>query len=198
MASAFNLLRSNDLIWPYVVNNYLKGREPFPFDLLFWNSDSTRMPAANHSFYLRNCYLENRLTQGTMEIAGQRLDLGKVTIPIYNLATREDHIAPPLSVFVGSQFFGGPVEYVLSGSGHIAGVVNPPSRNKYQFWTGPRPKGVLDDWIAQAEEHPGSWWPHWDSWIRSLDDTTVKARKPGANRMKIIEDAPGRYVKAVS
>jgi polyhydroxyalkanoate synthase len=198
MASAFNLLRSNDLIWPYVVNNYLKGREPFPFDLLFWNSDSTRMPAANHSFYLRNCYLENRLTQGTMEIAGERLDLGKVTIPIYNLATREDHIAPPLSVFVGSQFFGGPVEYVLSGSGHIAGVVNPPSRNKYQFWTGPRPKGVLDDWIAQAEEHPGSWWPHWDSWIRSLDDTTVKARKPGANRMKIIEDAPGRYVKAVS
>ncbi|WP_417774493.1 PHA/PHB synthase family protein [Stappia sp.] len=198
MASAFNLLRSNDLIWPYVVNNYLKGREPFPFDLLFWNSDSTRMPAANHSFYLRNCYLENRLTQGTMEIAGQRLDLGKVTIPIYNLATREDHIAPPLSVFVGSQFFGGPVEYVLSGSGHIAGVVNPPSRNKYQFWTGPRPKGVLDDWIAQAEEHPGSWWPHWDSWIRSLDDTTVKARKPGAHRMKIIEDAPGRYVKAVS
>ncbi|MHC5653815.1 PHA/PHB synthase family protein [Stappia sp. ICDLI1TA098] len=198
MASAFNLLRSNDLIWPYVVNNYLKGREPFPFDLLFWNSDSTRMPAANHSFYLRNCYLENRLTQGTMEIAGERLDLGKVTIPIYNLATREDHIAPPLSVFVGSQFFGGPVEYVLSGSGHIAGVVNPPSRNKYQFWTGPRPKGVLDDWIAQAEEHPGSWWPHWDSWIRSLDDTTVKARKPGAHRMKIIEDAPGRYVKAAS
>ncbi|WP_349360768.1 class I poly(R)-hydroxyalkanoic acid synthase [Stappia sp.] len=198
MASAFNLLRSNDLIWPYVVNNYLKGREPFPFDLLYWNSDSTRMPAANHSFYLRNCYLENRLSQGTMEIAGERLDLGKVTIPIYNLATREDHIAPPESVFLGSQFFGGPVDYVLSGSGHIAGVVNPPSRNKYQFWTNGPPAGELKDWLATAEEHPGSWWPHWDAWIRGHDATTAKARKPGAYRMKIIEDAPGSYVKASS
>ncbi|MCA1240888.1 class I poly(R)-hydroxyalkanoic acid synthase [Stappia stellulata] len=198
MASAFNLLRSNDLIWPYVVNNYLKGKEPFPFDLLYWNSDSTRMPAANHSFYLRNCYLENRLSKGTMEIGGKRLDLGKVTIPIYNLATREDHIAPPESVFLGSQFFGGPVDYVLSGSGHIAGVVNPPSRNKYQFWTGPKPAGKYEDWLAKAEEHPGSWWPHWDTWIRAHDDTTAKARKPGANRMKILEDAPGSYVKATS
>lgn len=198
MASAFNLLRSNDLIWPYVVNNYLKGKEPFPFDLLYWNSDSTRMPAANHSFYLRNCYLENRLSKGTMEIGGKRLDLGKVKIPIYNLATREDHIAPPESVFLGSQFFGGPVDYVLSGSGHIAGVVNPPSRNKYQYWTGPKPAGKYEDWIAKAEEHPGSWWPHWDTWIRAHDDTTAKARKPGANRMKILEDAPGSYVKATS
>ncbi|MBC00422.1 MAG: class I poly(R)-hydroxyalkanoic acid synthase [Rhodobacteraceae bacterium] len=198
MASAFNLLRSNDLIWPYVVNNYLKGKEPFPFDLLYWNSDSTRMPAANHSFYLRNCYLENRLSKGTMEIGGKRLDLGKVKIPIYNLATREDHIAPPESVFLGSQFFGGPVDYVLSGSGHIAGVVNPPSRNKYQYWTGPKPAGKYEDWLAKAEEHPGSWWPHWDTWIRAHDDTTAKARKPGANRMKILEDAPGSYVKATS
>jgi polyhydroxyalkanoate synthase len=198
MASAFNLLRSNDLIWPYVVNNYLKGKEPFPFDLLYWNSDSTRMPAANHSFYLRNCYLENRLSKGTMEIGGERLDLGKVKIPIYNLATREDHIAPPESVFLGSQFFGGPVDYVLSGSGHIAGVVNPPSRNKYQFWTGPRPSGEYETWLAKAEETPGSWWPHWDAWIRSHDDTTAKARKPGANRMKILEDAPGSFVKATS
>ncbi|WP_428696733.1 PHA/PHB synthase family protein [Stappia sp.] len=198
MASAFNLLRSNDLIWPYVVNNYLKGREPFPFDLLYWNSDSTRMPAANHSFYLRNCYLENRLTKGEMEIGGKRLDLSKVKIPIYNLATREDHIAPPQSVFVGSQFFSGPVDYVLSGSGHIAGVVNPPARNKYQYWTGPRPKGAYEDWVAKAKEHPGSWWPHWDAWIRDLDDETVKARKPGAYRMKVLEDAPGSFVKAAS
>ncbi|GGE78028.1 class I poly(R)-hydroxyalkanoic acid synthase [Stappia taiwanensis] len=198
MASAFNLLRSNDLIWPYMVNNYLKGREPFPFDLLFWNSDSTRMPAANHSFYLRNCYLENRLSKGEMEIAGERLDLGKVTIPVYNLATREDHIAPPESVFLGSSFFGGKVDYVLSGSGHIAGVVNPPAKKKYQYWVDGPPAGTLEDWIAKASEHPGSWWPHWDAWIRAQDDTIVKARKPGARRMKILEDAPGSYVKARS
>lgn len=198
MASAFNLLRSNDLIWPYVVNNYLKGREPFPFDLLYWNSDSTRMPAANHSFYLRNCYLENRLATGRMEIAGTRLDLSRVTIPIYNLATREDHIAPPLSVFIGSQCFGGPVDYVLAGSGHIAGVVNPPAKAKYQFWTDGPPQGRFEDWLARAEEHPGSWWPHWDAWIRKLDAAQVKARKPGAYRMKILEDAPGSYVKARS
>ncbi len=196
MASAFNLLRSNDLIWPYVVNNYLKGREPFPFDLLYWNSDSTRMPAANHSFYLRSCYLENRLARGEMEIAGKTLDLGQVETPVYNLAAREDHIAPPKSVFVGSQLFGGPVTYVLAGSGHIAGVVNPPARNKYQYWVGGPPEGALDDWIARATEHPGSWWPHWDQWIRSHDDQMVKARKPGARRVKILEEAPGSYVKA--
>lgn len=195
MASAFNMLRANDLIWPYVVNNYLKGREPFPFDLLYWNSDSTRMPAANHSYYLRNCYLENRLTRGEMEIAGESLDLKKVTIPIYNLATREDHIAPPKSVFVGSQFFGGPVTYVLSGSGHIAGVVNPPAKQKYQYWTDGPPEGSFEDWLARAEEHPGSWWPHWDQWIRSIDNRRAKARKPGARRVKVLEDAPGSYVK---
>ncbi|MBS8259802.1 class I poly(R)-hydroxyalkanoic acid synthase [Roseibium polysiphoniae] len=194
MASAFNMLRSNDLIWSYVVNNYLKGKDPFPFDLLYWNSDSTRMPAANHSFYLRNCYLENNLAKGRMEMDGERLDLSKVQIPIYNLATREDHIAPPRSVFLGSGCFGGPVDYVLSGSGHIAGVVNPPSRNKYQFWTGGKPEGQLEDWLKNAEEHPGSWWPHWDAWIRSQDATLAKARKPGAYRMKILGDAPGSYV----
>ncbi|WP_417669807.1 PHA/PHB synthase family protein [Roseibium sp.] len=194
MSSAFNMLRSNDLIWSYVVNNYLKGKEPFPFDLLYWNSDSTRMPAANHSFYLRNCYLENNLARGKMVIDGETLDLSKVTIPIYNLATREDHIAPARSVFLGSACFGGPVEYVLSGSGHIAGVVNPPDRNKYQYWTGGKPEGRLEDWLDKADENPGSWWPHWDSWIRSLDDQTVKARKPGAYRMKVLGDAPGSYV----
>src|SRR5436190_10713645 len=134
MATAFNLLRSNDLIWPYVINNYLKGKEPAPFDLLFWNSDATRMPAANHSFYLRNCYLENKLSKGEMVIGGERLDLEKITIPIYNLATREDHIAPAKSVFVGSRCFGGDVRFVLAGSGHIAGVVNPPEPVKYFYW----------------------------------------------------------------
>ncbi|MBN9670330.1 PHA/PHB synthase family protein [Roseibium aggregatum] len=194
MSSAFNMLRSNDLIWSYVVNNYLKGVEPFPFDLLYWNSDSTRMPAANHSFYLRNCYLDNKLSKGEMEIAGEVLDLSKVTIPIFNLAAREDHIAPAQSVFVGSGCFGGPVEYVLAGSGHIAGVVNPPVRKKYQYWTGSEPKGALDAWIKTAEEHPGSWWPYWDRWIRDQNSQTAKARKPGANRVKVLEDAPGSYV----
>jgi polyhydroxyalkanoate synthase len=194
MAAAFNSLRANDLIWPYFVNNYVRGRDPFPFDLLYWNSDSTRMPAANHSFYLRNCYLHNKLAKGTMEVAGERLDLKAVTIPVYNLATREDHIAPAKSVFVGSKLFGGPVEYVMAGSGHIAGVVNPPARKKYQFWTGGPPKGALDDWIAAATEHPGSWWPHWDAWIRSHDDAQVKARRIGGGRFNAIEDAPGRFV----
>jgi poly[(R)-3-hydroxyalkanoate] polymerase subunit PhaC len=194
MSSAFNMLRSNDMIWSYVVNNYLKGKDPFPFDLLYWNSDSTRMPAANHSFYLRNCYLDNKLSKGEMEIAGEKLDLSEVKIPIFNLATREDHIAPPKSVLLGSACFGGPVEFVLAGSGHIAGVVNPPFKNKYQYWTGKEARGTVENWLEKAEEHPGSWWPYWDEWIRSNDDTLVKARKPGANRMKILEDAPGSYV----
>jgi polyhydroxyalkanoate synthase len=195
MATAFNLLRSNDLIWPYVVNNYLKGKDPFPFDLLYWNADATRMPCANHSFYLRNCYLENKLSQGHMTIAGETLDLKKVKTPIYNLAAREDHIAPPKSVFYGSQFFGGPVRFVLSGSGHIAGVVNPPARNKYQYWTGSKPKGELDDWIKKAKETQGSWWPDWQNWIEALNNETVKNRIPGDKKLKPIEDAPGSYVR---
>ena len=138
MATAFNMLRANDLIWPYVINNYLMGKAPFPFDLLYWNSDATRMPAANHSFYLRSCYLNNTLAKGEMTIGGVKLDLKKVKLPIYDLATREDHIAPPNSVFLGAKYFGGPVRFVLSGSGHIAGVVNPVATNKYQYWTGTR------------------------------------------------------------
>ncbi|WP_350334461.1 class I poly(R)-hydroxyalkanoic acid synthase [Coralliovum pocilloporae] len=195
MASAFNMLRPNDLIWPYVINNYLKGKDPFPFDLLYWNSDSTRMPAANHSYYLRNCYLENKLSQGEMVLDGVKLDLKKVKIPIYNLAAREDHIAPPQSVFLGSGFFGGPVDYVVAGSGHIAGVVNPPSKNKYQFWTGGPAKGSYEDWLNNAEEHPGSWWNHWDAWIRDMDARQVKARKPGGDKINPIEEAPGSFVK---
>jgi polyhydroxyalkanoate synthase subunit PhaC len=195
MASAFNMLRSNDLIWPYVIGNYLKGQAPFAFDLLYWNSDSTRMPAANHSFYLRNCYLDNKLSRGEMMIAGEAIDLGKISTPIYNLATREDHIAPAKSVFLGSKFFGGPVRYVLAGSGHIAGVVNPPDKNKYQYWTGGPPTGNLDLWLARAEEHPGSWWPDWLQWIREQDGTEVDAREPGGGKLAPIEDAPGSYVK---
>jgi polyhydroxyalkanoate synthase len=196
MATAFNLLRSNDLIWPYVINNYLKGKAPFPFDLLYWNSDATRMPAANHSLYMRSCYLENRLARGAMDIEGTRLDLKKVRIPVYNLATREDHIAPAKSVFVGSSLFGGPVRYVLSGSGHIAGVVNPPDKNKYQYWTGAKPRGAdLDTWLAAAKEHPGSWWPDWLAWIKAQAPAMVAARTPGGGVLAPIEDAPGSYVK---
>ena len=197
MANAFNMLRSNDLIWPYVVNNYLRGKKPFPFDILYWNSDATRMPAANHSFYLRNCYLDNKLSQGEMEIAGVKLDLRKVKVPIYNLATREDHIAPAKSVLYGSQYFGGPVKYVLAGSGHIAGVVNPPAKPKYQYWTGKPPSGAdVDKWLstrqgasrllvaglARLAQEP-------------QDGKTVPARKIGGGKLKAIEDAPGSYVK---
>ncbi|BCG80179.1 class I poly(R)-hydroxyalkanoic acid synthase [Mesorhizobium sp. 113-3-3] len=194
MATAFNMLRSGDLIWPYVVNNYMRGKDPLPFDLLYWNADSTRMAAANHSFYLRNCYLENNLSRGTMELAGHTVSLGDVTIPIYNLASREDHIAPALSVFLGSKYFGGKVDYVMAGSGHIAGVVNPPASNKYQYWTGGTPTGDFGEWVAKATEHPGSWWPHWQSWIEAKDNTRVPARKPGKH-MKTLGDAPGSYVK---
>jgi polyhydroxyalkanoate synthase subunit PhaC len=195
MATAFNMLRSGDLIWPYVVNNYMRGREPVPFDLLYWNADATRMSAANHSYYLRNCYLDNNLVRGMMRLAGEQLSLKDVKIPIYNLAAKEDHIAPALSVFTGCHHFGGDVTYVLSGSGHIAGVVNPPSKNKYQYWTGGAPKGSFEDWLARTEEHPGSWWNHWHEWITALDDARVAARQPGANHVEVLADAPGTYVR---
>jgi polyhydroxyalkanoate synthase subunit PhaC len=196
MAMAFNMLRSNDLIWSYVVSNYLKGKPPSSFDLLHWNSDATRMPAANHSYYLRNCYLENRLSAGSMVLDNTLLDLSKIKVPIYNLATREDHIAPADSVLYGSQFFGGPVKYVLSGSGHIAGVVNPPSSGKYQYWTNDNIRDVtLADWLKGAEEHKGSWWPDWRVWLQTIDQEEVPAREVGAAALPPIEDAPGSYVR---
>jgi polyhydroxyalkanoate synthase len=196
MAMAFNMLRSNDLIWSYVVSNYLKGQQPSAFDLLHWNSDATRMTASNHSYYLRNCYLENRLSTGTMVLDNTLLDLSKVMVPVYNLATREDHIAPAESVLYGSQFFGGPVKYVLSGSGHIAGVVNPPASNKYQYWTNDNIKDVtVADWLKGAVEHKGSWWPDWREWLGTLDPEEVPARSVGSDALPPIEDAPGSYVR---
>jgi polyhydroxyalkanoate synthase len=196
MAMAFNMLRSNDLIWSYVVSNYLKGQPPSSFDLLHWNSDATRMPAANHSYYLRNCYLENRLSTGSMVLDNTLLDLSKVKVPVYNLATREDHIAPADSVLYGSQFFGGPVKYVLSGSGHIAGVVNPPASGKYQYWTNDNIGDVtLSDWLKGAQEHKGSWWPDWRQWLESIDSEQVPARAVGTEALPPIEDAPGSYVR---
>jgi polyhydroxyalkanoate synthase len=195
MANTFNMLRSNDLIWPYVINNYLLGKSPFPFDLLYWNADATRMPAANHSFYMRSCYHENRITSGKMTIDGKKIDLRNIKVPIYALATKEDHIAPAKSVLVGTKFFGGPVRFVLAGSGHIAGVVNPPARNKYQYWSGPKPRtSDIETWLTKAKEHPGSWWPDWLAWLKAQDPTEVRARKPGGGKIKPIEDAPGSYV----
>ena len=196
MAMAFNMLRSNDLIWSYVVNNYLKGQTPAAFDLLHWNSDATRMPAANHSFYLRNCYLENKLSSGTMKIGKTLLDLSRVKVPVYNMATREDHIAPAESVLYGSQFFGGPEKFVLSGSGHNAGVVNPPAAGKYQYWTNPSSEAPsVAEWLKGAEEHEGSWWPDWREWIGSIDADEVRARAVGSKSHPPIEDAPGSYVR---
>jgi polyhydroxyalkanoate synthase len=197
MATVFNMLRPKDLIWPYIVNNYMLGKKPFPFDLLFWNQDSTRMPAANHNFYLREFYHENKLAKGELRLAGTRLDMKRVTVPIYELAAKEDHIAPARSVFIGAKMFGGPVEYVLAGSGHIAGVINPPDTKKvkYQYWTNPSRAETFDAWVAGAKETPGSWWPHWTQWLTGFSGDWTQPRKPGA-KLGTIEDAPGSYVKA--
>jgi len=154
------------------------------------------LPAANHSFYLRNCYLDNKLSKGKMTIGDTPVDLKSIEVPVYNLASREDHIAPAKSVLLGCKFFGGPVRFVLSGSGHIAGVINPPDKKKYQYWTGPRPRSAhLDKWLAKAKEHPGSWWPDWLAWLKRQDKAEVAARLPGDGALKPIEDAPGSYVK---
>ncbi len=195
MAEAFNLLRSNDLIWSYVVSNYLKGKDPLPFDLLYWNSDSTRMPAAVHSFYLRECYLNNHLSQGRMVLDGVRIDLKKVKVPAYNLATREDHIAPLPSAFRIGKFLGGDTRLVVAGSGHIAGVINPPEAAKYQYWTNDKGADTLETWLDGAAEHPGSWWPDWAAWVGKLSGKKVAARKPGDGKLKALGDAPGSYVK---
>jgi polyhydroxyalkanoate synthase subunit PhaC len=195
MANVFNMMRPRDLIWPYIVNNYMLGKKPFPFDLLFWNQDSTRMAAANHKFYLREFYNENSFAKGTMTLGGTRLDIGKISLPTFSVATREDHIAPAASVYRGSLMFSGPVEFVLAGSGHIAGVVNPPDKVKYQYWTGGKRGPALEDWIPTATEHPGSWWPYWIKWLEGQSGGWTIPRIPG-QRLGVIEDAPGSYVKA--
>ncbi len=198
MANTFNMLRPNELVWNYIVNNYVKGEEPSAFDLLAWNSDSTRIPRANHSFYLRNCYLENNLTRGEMIIGGVKLDLKKVKIPIYEIAAKEDHIAPARSVFRGAQFFGGDVKYVLGGAGHIAGIINPPQKQKYQYWIGGPPKGEYEDWLKTAKEIKGSWWPDWLDWITKQAPGKTAARQPGGDKLEPIADAPGDYVRVKS
>ncbi|HYC47642.1 MAG TPA: class I poly(R)-hydroxyalkanoic acid synthase [Burkholderiales bacterium] len=196
MATTFNMLRSNDLIWSFVVNNYLLGRDPFAFDLLYWNADSTRMPAAMHSYYLRNMYLRNLLAQrGGLTLNGTPIDLSKVDIPLYFISTIEDHIAPWKSCYRGARLFGGPVRFVLGGSGHIAGIVNPPSANKYGYRTHDALPADPDDWLATAAQHPGSWWNDWTAWAAQHGGDPVDARIPGTGALPALEDAPGSYVR---
>ena len=195
MAGAFNMLRANDLIWSFVISNYLLGKQPMPFDLLYWNSDTTRMPEKLHLSYLRNYYKENNLARGKMEMAGVKLDLHKVKVPVYLQSAREDHIAPANSVFKSTQLFGGPVRFIIAGSGHIAGVINPPAAKKYQYWTNEAGAKDIEAWRKGATEHPGSWWPDWDKWLSKLSGAKILARKPGDGELKVLGDAPGTYVK---
>jgi polyhydroxyalkanoate synthase len=195
MARTFNLLRANDLIWSFVINNYMLGKSPMPFDLLYWNSDTTRMPEKLHLSYLRQCYRDNALALGKMSLDGVTLDLSKVTVPVYLQSAREDHIAPANSVFKATKLFGGPVRFIVAGSGHIAGVINPPAAGKYQYWTNGKKTETLDGWRKGATEHPGSWWPDWDKWLSKLSGGKVPARHPGDGKLKILGDAPGEYVK---
>ena len=196
MATTFNMLRSNDLIWSFVVNNYLLGRDPFPFDLLYWNSDSTRMPAAMHAFYLRNMYIRNLLAKpGGIELLGTPIDLTRVGVPLYFASTVEDHIAPWRSTYAGAKLFASPVRFVLGGSGHIAGIVNPPAANKYSYWTNPKLPAAAEAWLKGASQHPGSWWPDWAGWVAQHGGDKVPARRPGKGKLKVIEDAPGAYAR---
>jgi polyhydroxyalkanoate synthase len=198
MASTFNLLRANDLVWSFVINNYLLGKDPFPFDLLYWNSDSTRMPARMHSFYLRNMYIRNLLgVPGGITLAGEPIDLSRVKVPAYFISTVEDHIAPWTTTYLGARYLGGPVRFVLGGSGHIAGIVNPPAAGKYHYWTNDALPESAEGWLAGAHKQPGSWWEDWQAWIGRLnaEGGSVPARTPGEGGLPALEDAPGSYAK---
>jgi len=198
MADTFNALRGNDLIWSFFVNNYLLGKEPKPFDLLFWNSDQTRMPKTLHTFYLRRFYGENAMAKGELTLDGVQIDLSKVKVPIYVQSSKEDHIAPARSVFRGAKLFGGPTTFTMAGSGHIAGVINAPAANKYQHWTNDKLPGSLEEWQVGSVEHPGSWWPHWAAWLAAKSGDKIPARDPALGPLKPLGDAPGEYVKVKS
>ena len=195
MAATFNMLRANDLIWSFVVNNYLLGKEPFPFDLLYWNSDSTRMPREMHSFYLRNMYQENKLVvPGGISLLGLPIDISRIKLPSFILSTKEDHIAPWKSTYAATQLYKGPVKFVLAASGHIAGVVNPPGQGKYGHWENTTLPRSPDAWLEGAELHQDSWWPTWEKWVSEFSGGEVPARHPGDGKLKPLEDAPGSYV----
>lgn len=200
LRNTFSLLRANDLIWSFVINNYMLGKEPFPFDLLYWNDDSTNMPAAMHSFYLKNMYRDNLLCRpGGISLEGVPLDIRKVKVPSYFLSTKDDHIAPWVSTYEGMHLLDGDKTFVLSASGHVAGVVNPPAANKYHYWTNENldDRQYAEEWLANATQHEGSWWTHWNEWVMDISgNEQVKARIPGEGKLKAIEPAPGRYVKA--
>jgi polyhydroxyalkanoate synthase len=198
MADTFNALRGNDLIWSFFVNNYLLGKEPKPFDLLFWNSDQTRMPKTLHTFYLRRFYGENAMAKGELTLDGVQIDLSKVKIPIYVQSSKEDHIAPARSVYKGAKLFGGPTTFTMAGSGHIAGVINAPVANKYQHWTNDALPASLEEWQASAVETPGSWWPHWAAWLAAKSGKKIPARDPAKGPLRPLGDAPGEYVKVKS
>jgi len=194
MALTFNMLRANDLIWSFVVNNYLMGKEPVPFDLLYWNSDTTRMPLNLHLFYLRQCYRDNALAEAQMMLGGERLNLAKIKTPAFFQAAKDDHIAPAASVYRGAHLFGGPTKFMIAGSGHIAGVINPPAAAKYQHWTNDALPKDLDAWVAGAKEHAGSWWPTWDKWLAPQSGDKIPAPKPGDGELRVLGNAPGTYV----
>jgi polyhydroxyalkanoate synthase len=198
MADTFNMLRANDLIWSFFVNNYLLGKEPKPFDLLFWNSDQTRMPKTLHLFYLRRFYGDNALAKGELELDGVRLNLGDVKIPVYVQSSKEDHIAPARSVYKGAKLFGGPTTFTMAGSGHIAGVINAPVAQKYQHWTNDKLPASVEEWQAGAVEAAGSWWPHWAAWLKAKSGGMVPARDPSKGPLKPLGEAPGEYVKVKS
>ena len=198
MADTFNSLRSNDLIWSFFVSNYLMGKDPKPFDLLFWNSDQTRMPKTLHMFYLRNFYKDNLLSKGQLELGGETLDMGKIKIPVYVQSSRDDHIVPYRSAYRGARLYGGQTTFTMAGSGHIAGVINPPSAKKYQHWTNSNLPERVEDWIGAAVEHPGSWWEHWAAWLGEKSGAQFPARDPEKGPLKPIEDAPGSFVKVRS
>lgn len=196
MSGVFNLMRANDLIWSFVIRNYLLGEEPFPFDLLYWNADSTRMPKAMHTFYLRNMYLKNRLKEpGGISFLGVPIDLGKIEVPMYFLSAREDHIAPWKATYAGTPLVSGPVQFVLGESGHVAGVVNPPAAHKYSYWTNDQLPPTPDQWFETATRHDGSWWVHWLEWVKPYAGPQVPARVPGDGQLQPLEEAPGSYVK---
>lgn len=196
MRQTFSLLRANDMIWSFVVNNYLMGKEPFPFDLLYWNDDATNMPAAMHSFYLRKCYRDNLLVKkGGVTMNGVDIDMTKVKTPCFFLSTMEDHIAPWKATYAATQLFSGETTFTLAASGHVAGVVNPPAKKKYCYWTNKNNVADPDEWFSNAKSHDGSWWPQWQKWIGKYAGEKVPARKIGGGKLKPIEDAPGSYVK---